>query len=152
MKLEQSVACSDRANVVIERVTSILLSRGYVRKESTFIRGSWWGTLASLNPKNWAVRVTIESGPDMNHLLRFDVNTTGHPMITDAERRFWDEELQAAVRALRGETISQNDLATAESAAAANGLLALKSVVLYAAALGVVFGVAQYLLSLPWIR
>lgn len=61
--------------------------------------------VTGLNPKRWAVKVSIDSASEgVCHVL-FEVNTAGHPFISDAERTFWERELSAAGSVLRGESI-----------------------------------------------
>jgi hypothetical protein len=115
MLLEASSSCTDAESVIRERFDAFMLSRGYRTDGTAMVRGSRLGTFTSLNPRKWAVRVTLEPRAPMRHFLRFDVNTSGQMTITPSERGFWERELEATVNVLDGK--SAGDLDAAEAAA-----------------------------------
>lgn len=138
MQLESNLDCQDEPALVRERFCAFLTSRGYRAEGGAMLRGSWWGTLTSFKPSKWAVRATLEPRDGHSHSLRFEVNTTGQ-VVTDQERKFWNDEFQAALSVAGGG--EAGELEQAAASATASG----KKILLYAASCSVAFGVIEYI-------
>ena len=135
-----------------ERVAKFLLGRGFRRERDALVRGSLWGTLSGINPKRWAARVSLGPEPGGGSRLRFDINTIGHPLISEAEHGFWNEEFEAAVVALEGG--NPPDVSSTERAVVSSTLRLLGFTVLYAFVFAFAFGLVMVLarqlgISLP---
>jgi hypothetical protein len=132
----------------LEHVAEHLLSQGYTRAGAKFSRGSRLGTLTALSPKKWASVVNLSTDTAGHHTAQLLVDVTGHPVITEPERAYWQGELDALRAVLLGESPPPpQDAARAGRASAG---LALKSTAKYAAGvlgLVIVFDVAVRLLG-----
>jgi hypothetical protein len=123
--------------VARERLSQYLLAHGYTRSGNAFVRGSVWGTLASSNPKKWAIKVSMDSVADGIFRVVFDINTAGL-RIFESVRTYWEAELEATGRVLRGEAAP--DLSTHARKVASSSLREALYVVTYSTVFA--FGVA----------
>jgi hypothetical protein len=111
--IEALVASTEPAEAVAGRAEAFLLGRGFRVSRGRLVRGSFLWTLVAFDPRKWRARASVAPRGEDGFVLRVEVDTTGHPMLLDSERAFWDEEVAAAAAAARG--ITTTDLATIDA-------------------------------------
>lgn len=118
--------------VVEERARNFLSAAGYQSVSLSpveYKRGTLFGSLASISPKKWQARASVEVTPSGAAqtvvALKVDVNTKGH-IITQKEVAYWQTEVESFERAVSAGEVdpgSLDDAAGAVSKSVWKGLL-----------------------------
>jgi hypothetical protein len=91
----------NRAKLYLENLAYKPVS---IQPDMIFRRGSVLGSLTSFTPRSWRVKVTIEyKSLDQGTYaaVAFNINTSGQ-VVTDNERKFWNEELSGLEAIIAG--------------------------------------------------